>query len=210
MIAVDAPFSSSSYIGNTIARGAELAASEVNVGGLSTPDGSYTLKIKRYDNALSPRTALTNIRRAISDGAVAILDDGTGVDAGWQTANEHHVPIGITYDGGAGLVDVAKRPNVYRIAPTDHGIAFRIAEYTIPKGLKLALIHDDTTYGQQGEEALTDAFQRNRSSVAADLARRPDVRDRAPDRRTRARSLLPIRVEVRERVRHAGRRREDK
>jgi branched-chain amino acid transport system substrate-binding protein len=194
LVAVDAPFSRSSYIGQTIARGADLAASEVNVGGVSTPDGAYTLKIKRYDNALSPRKALTNIRRAISDGAVAILDDGTGVDAGWQTANAAHVPIGITYDGGAGLVDIAKRPNVYRIAPTDHGIAFRLAEYTIPKGLKLALIHDDTTYGQQGEEALKDAFSRNRSAVAADLTVPASQNDLSPQvlraRRTGATGLL--------------------
>ena len=193
-VAVDAPFSRSSYIGNTIARGAELAASEVNVAGVSTPDGSYTLKIKRYDNALSPRTALTNIRRAISDGAVAILDDGTGVDAGWQEANKAHVPIGITYDGGSGLVDVTKRPNVYRIAPTDHGIAFRLAEYTIPKGLKLALLHDDTTYGQQGEEALKDAFSRNRSSVAADITVPASQNDLSPQvlraRRAGATGLL--------------------
>ena len=150
LIAVDAPFSRSPYIGQTIARGVELAASEVNVAGVPTPDGNYTLKVKRYDNALSPRKALANIRRAISDGAVAIVDDGTGVDAGWKIANDAHVPIGITYDGGGGLVDLEKRPNVFRIAPTNRGIAFRLAEYTIPKGLKLALIHDDTTYGQQG------------------------------------------------------------
>ena len=46
-----------------------------------TNDGTYKLKVKRYDNALSPRKALANIRRAIADGAVAIIDDGTGVDA---------------------------------------------------------------------------------------------------------------------------------
>jgi branched-chain amino acid transport system substrate-binding protein len=169
LVAVDAPFSKSPYIGQTIARGVELAASEVNVGGVPTPDGNYTLKVKRYDNALSPRKALSNIRRAIADGAVAIVDDGTGVDAGWETAQKANVPIGVTYDGGAGLVDLVKRPNVYRVAPTDHGIAFRLAEYTIPKGLKLALIHDDTTYGQQGSEALDTAFSRNASSVATKL-----------------------------------------
>ena len=55
------------------------------------------------------------------------------------------------------------------LAPTDRGIAFRLAEYTIPKGLKLALIHDDTTYGQQGGAALDDAFSRNPKSVATKL-----------------------------------------
>jgi branched-chain amino acid transport system substrate-binding protein len=193
-IAVDAPFSRSPYIGQTIARGVELAASEVNVGGVPTPDGNYTLKVKRYDNALSPRKALSNIRRAISDGAVAIVDDGTGVDAGWQTAKEAGVPIGITYDGGGGLVDLEQRPNVYRIAPTNRGIAFRLAEYTIPKGLKLALIHDDTTYGQQGGSSLDEAFSRNPEAVATKLTVPAGDNDLSPQvlraRRSGATALL--------------------
>jgi branched-chain amino acid transport system substrate-binding protein len=169
LIAIDAPFSRSPYIGQTIARGVELAASEIDVAGIAANNGTYTLKVKRYDNALSPRKALGNVRRAIADGAVAIVDDGTGVEASWQIARAAHVPICITYDGGGGLVDLAKRPNVFRIAPTNHGIAFRLAEYTIPKGLKLAIMHDDTTYGEQGAEALGTAFEQNRKSIAVTL-----------------------------------------
>jgi ABC-type branched-subunit amino acid transport system substrate-binding protein len=169
VIAVDAPFSRSPYIGQTIARGVELAVSELNVAGIPSVDAAYTVKVKRYDNALSPRKALANIRRAVADGAVAILDDGTGVDASWQVANEAHVPIGITYDGGQGLVDLEQRPNVFRIAPTNRGIAFKLAEYTIPKGLKLGLLHDDTTYGEQGSDALAKAFEQNPKSVPLTL-----------------------------------------
>ena len=169
LIAVDAPFSRSPYIGQTIARGVELAVSEINVAGVPAKSGTYALKVKRYDNALSPRKALANVRRAIDDGAVAIVDDGTGVDASWKIAQDAHVPICITYDGGAGLVDLTTRPNVFRIAPTNHGIAFRLAEYTIPKGLKLALLHDDTTYGEQGGEALKDAFGHNPGAVTTTL-----------------------------------------
>ena len=169
LIAVDAPFSRSPYIGQTIAHGVELAASEINNAGVPTTKGVYMLKVRRYDNALSPRKALANIRRAIDDGAVAIVDDGTGVDASWRIANDAHVPICITYDGGRGLVDLEERPNVFRIAPTDHGIAFRLGEYAVPKGLKLALIHDDTTYGQQGGGALADAFSHTKSAIAISL-----------------------------------------
>ena len=125
LIAVDAPFSRSPYIGQTIARGVELAVERDQrrrVSGQATP--STQLKVKRYDNALSPRKALSNVRRAIADGAVAIVDDGTGVDASWEVANKAKVPICITYDGGNGLVDLEQRPNVFRIAPTDRGISF--------------------------------------------------------------------------------------
>jgi ABC-type branched-subunit amino acid transport system substrate-binding protein len=195
VVAVDAPFSVSPYIGETIAHGVELAAGEVNAqSGISTKDATYTVKVKRYDNALSPRKALENIRRAIDDGAVAIFDDGTGVDAGWQTANRAKVPICITFDGGMGLVNVAKRPNVFRIAPTDRGIAFRLAEYTIPKGLKLALMHDDTTYGQEGSAAMDAAFGSNPKWVATKLALPAGDTDLSPQvlraRRSGATGLL--------------------
>ncbi len=194
MIAIDAPFSRSPYIGQTIARGVELAVSELNVAGIPSPDAAYTVKVKRYDNALSPRKALANIRRAVADGAVAIVDDGTGVDASWQVANEAHVPIAITYDGGQGLVDLEQRPNVFRIAPTNRGIAFKLAEYTIPKGLKLGLLHDDTTYGEQGSDALAKAFGQNPKSVALTLTLPAGDTDLSPQvlraRRSGATGLL--------------------
>ena len=194
IVAVDAPFSRSPYIGQTIARGVELAASEINVSGLPTRKGSYQVKVKRYDNALSPRKALANVRRAIRDGAVAIIDDGTGVDASWQIARDAGVPIGITYDGGKGLVDLEQRPNVFRIAPTNRGIAFRLAEYTIPKGLKLALLHDDTTYGQQGADSLASAFEQNPESVVANITLPAGDTDLSPQvlraRRAGATALL--------------------
>ena len=194
LIAVDAPFSRSPYIGDTIAKGVELAVTEQNATGVSTSDTRYTFRVKRYDNALSPRKALANIRRAIDDGAVAIVDDGTGVDAGWQIAQKAGVPIGVTYDGGAGLVDEEERPNVFRIAPTNRGIAFRLAEYTIPKGHKVALLSDDTTYGQQGAQALDKAFASNPESVAVKLTLPAGVTDLSPQvlraRRAGATALL--------------------
>ena len=195
LVAVDAPFSRSPYIGETIANGVQLAVDEINAGGgVTTNAKAYQLKVKRYDNALSPRQALANARRAIADGAIAIVDDGTGVDAAWKVANAAHVPIAITYGGGLGLVDPVKRPNVFRIAPTDHGIAFRLAEYMIPKGLKVALLHDDTTYGQEGASALDAAFARNSSSVATRLTLPAGDSDLSPQvlraRRSGATALL--------------------
>jgi len=166
LVAVDAPFSRSPYIGETIANGVELAVGEVNAQGIVAGSKSYKLKVKRYDNALSPRKSLANVRHAIADGAVAIVTDGTGVDATWETARRAGVPVGVTYDGGMGLVDVKARPNVFRIAPTDRGIAFRLAEYTIPKGLRLGLLSDDTTYGREGAQALDKAFASNPEAVS--------------------------------------------
>ena len=138
MIAVDVPVTGSPYVAQTIRQGVELATSNLNGGGgVRVGDKSYLLDVKLYDNHLSARTAVEDARRAIGAGAVTIVTDGTGVDATWQLAKRAGVSIAITHDGGTGLVDAETRPNVFRIAPTNHGIAFRYAEYLIPKKLKI-------------------------------------------------------------------------
>jgi branched-chain amino acid transport system substrate-binding protein len=173
-IAVNAPFSKTPYVGETIADGAELAASSASVEANGT---RYRFRIKRYDTGLSARTAVANVRRAIADGAVAIVDEGTGVDASWRLARDADIPLAVTYQGGEGLIDPIERPNVFRVAPTDHGMSFRLAEYLIPKKLKVALITDDSSYGQEGKKALDESFGENPESVAIRLT----VPEGAPD-----------------------------
>ncbi|MFN2466622.1 MAG: ABC transporter substrate-binding protein, partial [Gaiellaceae bacterium] len=185
-IVINAPFSRSPYVAETIARGVELGARDSGpaaaggAGGFDVGGTSYELRLLELDNRLSPRQALRNVRRAAAEGAIAIVDEGTGVDGTWPVAREAGIPIGIVYQGGIGLVDPVERPNVFRIAPTDHGIAFRLAEYLIPKGLKIALLHDDTDYGQQGRQALDAAFATNAESVATRLVLPSGQTDLAP------------------------------
>ncbi len=167
MIAVDVPVTGSPYIAQTIRHGVELAAGNLNGGGgVLVGDRRYKLVVKLYDNHQSARSAVADTRKALDAGALAIVTDATGVDATWQLAQRDDTAIAITYDGGTGLVDASKRPNVFRIAPTNHGIAFRYAEYLIPKGLKVGLVHDDSAYGQEGADDLDRAFSENPRSVA--------------------------------------------
>ena len=195
VVAVDVPVTGSPYVAQTIRHGVALATSGINSGGgLIIGTHSYHLRIKLYDNHLSARKAVEDTRSALSAGAVAIVTDGTGVDATWQIANQKHVPICIVYDGGSGLVDVAKRPNVFRIAPTNHGIAFRYAEYLIPKGLKVGLLHDDSAYGQEGSADVNRAFSENPRSVALRMTLPAEATDLSPQilraRRSGATALL--------------------
>ena len=167
VIAIDVPVTGSPYVAQTIRQGVALAANNLNSGGgVIVGSHSYHLSLKLYDNHLSARQSVEDTRRALDAGAVAIVTDGTGIDATWQLANRDHVPICITYDGGTGLVDSTTRPNVFRIAPTNHGIAFRFAEYLIPKGFKVGLLHDDSAYGQEGAADVSRAFSENPRSVA--------------------------------------------
>jgi branched-chain amino acid transport system substrate-binding protein len=191
-IVVNAPFSKTPYVGETIARGVDLGAAVT--GPIDTKDGTVQLRVKRLDNSLSPRRAIANVRRAVADGAVAIVDEGTGVDGSWRIADEAQIPLCITYQGGIGLVDVERRPNVFRIAPTDRGIAFRLAEYLIPKGVKVAILTDDSAYGDEGRAALSQSFGSNPDAVAIRLRLPADATDLSPQvlraRRSGASALL--------------------
>lgn len=196
LVVVNAPFSQDAFVGKTIEQGARLAVEEINgKGGIRTPDGAtHALRLETMDNERSPERALANVRAAIQGGAVAVVDEGTGVDASWEAASEASLPIGIVYQGGLGLVDHETRPNVFRIAPTDRGIAFRYAEYLVPKGLRVALLHDDSGYGQEGKTALDAAFGFTPEAVAADVSVPTGAEDVAPQvleaRRSGATALL--------------------
>ena len=73
-------------------------------------------------------------------------------------------------------------------------MSFRLAEYLIPKKLKIALITDDSSYGQEGAKALDEAFSQNPDSVAAKLTVPASAPDLAPQvlraRRAGATALL--------------------
>jgi branched-chain amino acid transport system substrate-binding protein len=181
LIAIDAPFTETPYVGETIEQGVRLGIDQINErGGIQTRHGTYTLALKTYDNGLSPQRSLENVRQAIDDGALAVLMEGTGVDASWRQAAGADVPICIVYQGGVGLVDLKRRPNVFRIAPTDHGIAFRLSEYLVPQGFQIGFMHDDSPYGKQGKLAFDDPFGYVPEAVASDIEIPTEAADYAP------------------------------
>ena len=134
-IAVNAPFTGAPYVANAIAQGVELGVQTGTKDGvISIGDKTYRIRVQKLDNELSPGRALRNVRRAIDEHALAVIDEGTGADASWKPADDAKLPIGIVYQGGSSLVDPVKRPNVFRIAPTDSGLAYRLGEYLDPEG----------------------------------------------------------------------------
>jgi branched-chain amino acid transport system substrate-binding protein len=138
-------------------------------GGVQVGKERVRLEVRTLDSELSPQRSAENVREAVRLDAVAVVDEGTGVDASWQIANAAGIPVGIVYQGAQELIDPEKRPNVFRVAPTDRGCAFRLAEYLVPKGLKIAIVRDDSTYGTGGGAALGKAFARNQNSLTANI-----------------------------------------
>ena len=195
-VVVNAPFSTRGHIGETIDRGVRLALQNISSSGRPELMIGKTLT---GSGSSGSTTALSPARgaRATSAGRSPSTrsrssTDGTGVDASWKGRRGAHIPIAIVYDGGVGPRRPAKtRPNVFRIAPTNHGIAFRLAEYLIPKGLKIALLTRRHGLRPRGRAALDNAFAQNPESVAdADRAprrRRPTSRRRSCTRAAPAR-----------------------
>ena len=72
LIVVNAPFASVPSVAEPIARGVELAVGQLNANG-------WRLEVERLDSGGSATTAAANVRKAIADGAVAVVDEGTGV-----------------------------------------------------------------------------------------------------------------------------------
>ena len=194
-IVVSAPFTVTPYVGQTIYGGAQLAAKSLNQsGGLQTKDGVYHVNVVKLDNGLSAEKAVENVRQAVADHAVGVVDEGTGINASWKIAGQANLPIGIVYQGGMGLVDPVTRPNVFRIAPTDRGMAFRLAEYMVPKHLKIAVLTDQSSYGTEGAKALDQAFAENQGSITTKIVLPTTATDLSPQvlqaRRAGATALL--------------------
>jgi ABC-type branched-subunit amino acid transport system substrate-binding protein len=169
-IVVNAPFTGAPNIADGIANGVKLAVqARTQDGVLAAGDHRYRIRVQKLDDELSPLEALRNVREAIDEHALAVVDEGTGADASWSAANDAHLPIGITYQGGQELVDPVKRPNVFRIAPTNRGLAFRLGEYVAPKSSKVAFLVDDTSYGSQGRAALDKAWSFAPKQVVAHI-----------------------------------------
>ncbi len=159
-IVVNVPVGALPYVARFSEQGAQLAADRVNAaGGVKVGGKSYSIKLEVLDNQNSPSSSLDNIRRAAADKAVAIIDDGYTVDATYQAAAQAGLPILVDYDGNATLIDTDKRPNVFRIAPPDDAVAAKLTGYVAGKGLKLALLHDDSEYGKDGATQFQAALQ---------------------------------------------------
>ena len=196
MIAVDVPVTGSPYVAQTIRQRRQRSPRPRTCnsgGGIMRRHALRTRStVKLYDNHLSGRHGRRGHAARVDDGAVAIVTDGTGVDATWQIANarrrpdRHHLRR-----RHAAWSTPTTRPNVFRIAPTNHGIAFRLRRVPDPEGAEdRAAARRQRVRAARAADARTSAFSQNPESVAAEAdaagaADRPLAADPA---RARARS----------------------
>ena len=86
-------------------------------------------------------------------------------------------PVRLAWGGD---VDPALRPNVFRLAPSNQALAERLGTYLAGKGLRMALVRDDSPYGTDGAAQLRQALAAAGTTPVADVtapASSPDYRD---------------------------------
>jgi branched-chain amino acid transport system substrate-binding protein len=165
-IVVAAPLSAQPWIGEFVARGAQLAADELNSkNGVGA--GHRRIRLVSIDDAGSPRQAAAAARRAVSLHAAALITDGAGALAISSVSGPADLPVFVVFDGGASIIDPRKRPTLFRIAPADHTMAVRLADYVSARHPRVGIISDDSSYGRDGLAALVPAFVRDRIPVVA-------------------------------------------
>ena len=162
LIVVSAPLSTSPWIGRAIERGARLAAEQLAGKG-------QAVRLKVLDNAGSAQTAAANARRAVADRASALITDGTGAAAVSAVTEPARLPVFVTFEGGASILDPAARRALFRIAPANKPMSTRLADYLADAHPRVALLGDDSSYGREGAAAMRAAFRRDEVKVVTDL-----------------------------------------
>ena len=176
-IAVNAPFSKTPYVGRDDRR-----RRRARCGGRVREDEGGQVQASRSSATTPGCRRAPPSRTSDAQSRTARWRSSTRApasNASWRIAADAGRPIGDHVPGGrAGSIDAVTRPNVFRIAPTDHGMAFRFAEYLIPKRLKVGARHRRLVLRTGGREG---ARQGSRAG--------PGVgRDQAHGSRGRARS----------------------
>ena len=146
LVVVSAPLTVQPWIGEFLERGAKLAAEQV-----AAEKGRH-IHVEVLDNGGSAQTAAANARRAVQQGAVALITDGVGAEAIAAVTDPAKLPVFIAFEGGRSLIDVKTRSTLFRMAPANDAMCRRLADYladTQP-GKAFALLSDDSTYGREG------------------------------------------------------------
>jgi branched-chain amino acid transport system substrate-binding protein len=178
---VSAPVSSEPWIANSIEQGARLAVGDINrKGGLTVDGQKRKLKLVVRDHGGSPANALADARKAVADHAAALLTDGTGATSVASITDPAHLPVFVCFEGGSGIIDPARRPSLFRMAPPDAILARRLADYIANDKPRVALLTDDTGYGAEGRRALLDAFTIDEVEVVSDRRIPRRAQDVAP------------------------------
>lgn len=161
LVVVSAPLTTAPWIGRFAQRGAELAAAQVGA------VAGRRVVVETLDNAGSPQQAAANARRAVAEGAAALITDGVGAGAVADVTGPARLPVFVVFEGGSTVVDPQRRPTIFRLAPADKPMSTRLADYLAGRHPRVALLADDTSFGRDGLDAMRAAFRRDEVPVVS-------------------------------------------
>jgi branched-chain amino acid transport system substrate-binding protein len=157
-IALDIPTTADAYVAGAISRGAGLAVKEANAKGVTIAGTGYTVALRSYDDNNQPSQSAQNVSSAISDGAVAVLEDGLGAATSATKGAAAGVPEIDIANGTAALMDPQNRPSLFRLGIANDAAATLLGKYIAQSSTKVAIIHDDSDSGRDGADQLSQAL----------------------------------------------------
>jgi branched-chain amino acid transport system substrate-binding protein len=174
VIGLNAPFTTtSSYVGEYTERGTILAVEEINAaGGVVTGNTRYKLEYQKLDSQLNEPRSVANTQQFLAvKGLAAVIEEGVGA-AGSATATDGgHIPHFIVGFGSPSLIDGAKHPSVFRVAPRDSDQAKLLTKYATDHGCKRpAVFRDDTSYGKEAAAIIRNEVVADQAMVATEAS----------------------------------------
>ena len=168
-IGLNIPVTADAYVAGAIQRGADLALKEANAKGVTIAGTRYTVALKVYDDNNQPAASAQNVSSAVSDGAVAVIEDGLGAATSAPRSATAGVPEIVIANGNAGLLDPQNRPSVFRLGIANDAAATLLGNYMVQTSKKVAIIHDDSDSGRNGADQLTQSLATAGGRVAASV-----------------------------------------
>ena len=154
LIAINAPTTANPFEAGVLQRGANLAVSEINAkGGVDVAGVKHKLVVKTYDDGLDPARSASNVRQAIADGAVGIIEDGSGATISAADSAAAGVPEVVVFTSN---VDLTKgQASIFRLGISNEGAADTLAKYVGSHGSKKpAIVHEDTASARDAKDGV--------------------------------------------------------
>lgn len=158
--------------GQAMVNGAKMAVAYLNAhGGIM----GRKVTLQYYNDSASATLAAQEFDRLVSAGAVAVTGSGDTGPAIAAEADRRQVPaIGVVDDGGLTVYpngpNSSPLPWVFDLGLNTFAWGGKIASYALAHCKGLAVLHDPTTYGGGGEQAIKNTYAAAGKKLAFDDA----------------------------------------
>lgn len=173
---IDPQSGQTSSLGGWELKGAKLAITEINAaGGVDGRQLAFTL----YDDQGDPTVATTLARKAVSEGAVAVLGSATSGNSLAMIPVLTAAKVPEISSGQSPKLGQSKSPFIFLNSPPSTAIDQTLAEYLVKtkKVTKVAMISNNGAYGKGEHDAFLAALKEQGLTPTTDQSVTPDQKD---------------------------------